>query len=101
MTCEFCVANFGFRFLFLRVSEPPWPSLLLPRRVCFDNCVPISPARTIAFEVLRRVESESAYASDVLHAELGARVASDNAALATEITFGVLRWRRLLGQRQR
>src|SRR4029077_18662506 len=27
---------------------------------------------------------------------LGARVASDNAALATEITFGVLRWRRLL-----
>ena len=96
MTCEFCVANFGFRFLFLRVSEPPWPSLLLPRRVCFDNCVPISPARTIAFEVLRRVESESAYASDVLHAELGARVASDNAALATEITFGVLRWRRLL-----
>jgi 16S rRNA (cytosine967-C5)-methyltransferase len=58
--------------------------------------VPISPARTIAFEVLRRVEAEGAYASDVLHAELGARVASDNAALATEITFGVLRWRRLL-----
>jgi 16S rRNA (cytosine967-C5)-methyltransferase len=58
--------------------------------------VPISPARTIAFEVLRRVEAEGAYASDVLHAELGPRVASDNAALATEITFGVLRWRRLL-----
>jgi 16S rRNA (cytosine967-C5)-methyltransferase len=58
--------------------------------------VPISPARTVAFEVLLRAESEGAYASDVLHAELGARVASDNAALATEITFGVLRWRRLL-----
>jgi len=58
--------------------------------------VPISQARTIAFEVLRRVEAEGAYASDVLHAELGPRVASDNAALATEITLGVLRWRRLL-----
>jgi 16S rRNA (cytosine967-C5)-methyltransferase len=58
--------------------------------------VPISPARTIAFEVLHRVEAEGAYASDVLHAELGSRVSSENAALATEITFGVLRWRRLL-----
>jgi 16S rRNA (cytosine967-C5)-methyltransferase len=64
--------------------------------MCFDNCVPISPARTIAYEVLRRVESEGAYASDVLHAELGSRVSPENAALATEITFGVLRWRRLL-----
>jgi 16S rRNA (cytosine967-C5)-methyltransferase len=46
--------------------------------------------------VLRRVEAEGAYASDVLHAELGSRVTPENAALATEITFGVLRWRRLL-----
>ena len=58
--------------------------------------MPISPARTTAFEVLRRVEAEGAYASDVLHAELGSRVTPENAALATEITFGVLRWRRLL-----
>jgi 16S rRNA (cytosine967-C5)-methyltransferase len=58
--------------------------------------VPISQARTIAFEVLRRVEAEGAYASDVLHAELGPRVTPENAALATEITFGMLRWRRLL-----
>jgi 16S rRNA (cytosine967-C5)-methyltransferase len=58
--------------------------------------VPISPSRTIAFEVLRRVEAEGAYASDVLHAELGPRVTAENAALATEITLGVLRWRRLL-----
>src|SRR4029077_7221640 len=64
--------------------------------MCFDNCVPISPARTIAYDVLRRVEAEGAYASDVLHAELGSRVTPENAALATEITFGVLRWRRLL-----
>jgi 16S rRNA (cytosine967-C5)-methyltransferase len=46
--------------------------------------------------VLRRVEAEGAYASDVLHAELGSHVTPENAALATEITFGVLRWRRLL-----
>jgi 16S rRNA (cytosine967-C5)-methyltransferase len=58
--------------------------------------VPISPSRSIAFETLRRVEAEGAYASDVLHAELGTRVSPENAALATEITFGVLRWRRLL-----
>ena len=46
--------------------------------------------------MLRRVEAEGAYASDVLHAELGSLVTPENAALATEITFGVLRWRRLL-----
>lgn len=56
----------------------------------------ISPARTIAYEVLRRVEAEGAYASDVLHAELGARVKTEDAGLATELVMGVLRWRRLL-----
>jgi len=55
-----------------------------------------SPARTIAFEVLRRVESEAAHASDVLHAELAAAAKSEDAALATELVLGVLRWRRLL-----
>jgi 16S rRNA (cytosine967-C5)-methyltransferase len=56
----------------------------------------ISPARKIAYEVLLRVEAEGAYASDVLHAELGARVKSEDAGLATELVMGVLRWRRLL-----
>jgi 16S rRNA (cytosine967-C5)-methyltransferase len=56
----------------------------------------ISSARKIAYEVLRRVEAEGAYASDVLHAELGARVKADDAGLATELAMGVLRWRRLL-----
>jgi 16S rRNA (cytosine967-C5)-methyltransferase len=58
--------------------------------------MPVSVARQIAFEVLRRVESEGAYASDVLHAELGANVKPVDAALATELTLGVLRQRRLL-----
>ncbi|MGB6393591.1 MAG: 16S rRNA (cytosine(967)-C(5))-methyltransferase RsmB [Candidatus Acidiferrales bacterium] len=56
----------------------------------------ISPARRIAFEVLRRVEIENAYASDALHAELGANITPADAALATEITFGTIRWQRLL-----
>ncbi len=56
----------------------------------------VSISRQIAFEVLRRVEAEGAYASDVLHAELKTSVKPTDAALATEITMGVLRWRRQL-----
>ncbi len=56
----------------------------------------ISSARRIAFEVLRRVEAEGAYASDVLHAELSGSVKPEDAALATELTLGVLRRRALL-----
>jgi 16S rRNA (cytosine967-C5)-methyltransferase len=63
----------------------------------------LSVARAIAFDILVRVESEGAYASELLHAELGApgssrgaSVKPEDAALATEITLGVLRWRRLL-----
>lgn len=46
--------------------------------------------------MLFRVEAEGAYASDVLHGALGSQLKSTDAALATEITLGVLRWRRLL-----
>ena len=56
----------------------------------------ISPARKIAYEVLRRVETEGAYASDLLHIELGANVKPADAGLATELTLGVLRQRLLL-----
>src|ERR1700685_3098310 len=56
----------------------------------------ISVARKIAYEILRRVESEGAYASDLLHAELAVTVKPEDAALATEIVLGVLRWRRQL-----
>jgi 16S rRNA (cytosine967-C5)-methyltransferase len=54
------------------------------------------PARLLAFRVLSRVEREGAFASDVLHAELGTEVAPDDAALATQLAMGVLRWRRTL-----
>lgn len=56
----------------------------------------VSAARKIAFDVLLRVESEAAYASELLHAALTPDVKPADAALATELTLGVLRWRRLL-----
>jgi 16S rRNA (cytosine967-C5)-methyltransferase len=61
-----------------------------------SKTVAVSAARRIAFEILRRVESEGAYASDLLHAAVGAHVKWEDAALATEIVLGVLRWRRQL-----
>jgi 16S rRNA (cytosine967-C5)-methyltransferase len=56
----------------------------------------VSISRKIAYEILRRVESEGAYASDLLHADLGPKTKQEDAALATEIVMGVLRWRRQL-----
>jgi 16S rRNA (cytosine967-C5)-methyltransferase len=58
--------------------------------------MPISQARTIAFDVLHRVETQSAFADEVLRAELNDSVGPENAGLATELTLGVLRWQRLL-----
>ena len=45
---------------------------------------------------MRRVEAEGAYASDLLHTELGAGVKAEDAGLATELVMGVLRRRKLL-----
>ena len=56
----------------------------------------ISAARRIAFEVLRRVASEEAYAADLLYAKLEPGIKKADASLATELTLGVLRWQRLL-----
>lgn len=53
----------------------------------------ISAARQIAFDVMQRVEAEDAYASDELHAALDADIKAIDAALATELTMGVLRRR--------
>src|SRR5579863_6184935 len=56
----------------------------------------ISAARKIAFDVLRRVAAENAYAADLLYGQLGPGVKKADASLATELTLGVLRWQRLL-----
>jgi len=53
----------------------------------------VSPARTAAFEILLRVERESSYASELLHAPAYERLSTRDHALATELVLGVLRWR--------
>jgi 16S rRNA (cytosine967-C5)-methyltransferase len=56
----------------------------------------ISAARRIAYDVLSRVETQHAYASDLLHASLTPKISGADAALATELSLGVLRQQRLL-----
>jgi len=58
--------------------------------------MPPSPARTTAFDILLRVESESSYASELLHSNTYANLSTPDHALATELVMGVLRWRSLL-----
>jgi len=55
--------------------------------------MPVSPARSAAFDILLRVERESSYASDLLHSRSYERLTSQDHALATELVMGVLRWR--------
>lgn len=55
--------------------------------------MPISPARAAAFDILLRVERESSYASELLHAEAYKQLSTADHALATELVMGVLRWR--------
>jgi len=56
-----------------------------------------APARDAAVRVLERVERDAAYADLALEAELGRRrLGPRDAALATELVFGTLRWQRYL-----
>ncbi|MCA1816629.1 MAG: 16S rRNA (cytosine(967)-C(5))-methyltransferase RsmB [Acidobacteria bacterium] len=56
-----------------------------------DETRRVSPARAAAFEVLRRVEEEGAFASVVLAHTVG-ELRADDRALCYELTLGVLRW---------
>ena len=53
----------------------------------------VSPARKAAFEILRRVESESAYSSALIASLDRTEISRDDRALAQELVLGVLRWR--------
>jgi 16S rRNA (cytosine967-C5)-methyltransferase len=55
--------------------------------------MPISPARTAAFDILLRVERQDAYAAELLHSERLEPLSPVDRGLATEIVMGVLRWR--------
>lgn len=57
----------------------------------------ISPARRLAIDVLRRIEAENAFATLALDHALERRPLSpEDRALATELTYGCVRWRRKL-----
>ncbi|HUC30197.1 MAG TPA: 16S rRNA (cytosine(967)-C(5))-methyltransferase RsmB [Candidatus Acidoferrum sp.] len=55
--------------------------------------MPVSPARTAAFDILLRVERRSSYASELLNSSKYERLSPPDRALATELVMGVLRWR--------
>jgi 16S rRNA (cytosine967-C5)-methyltransferase len=58
--------------------------------------VPASPARRAAFDILRRVESEGAYASALLAALPEDKLSREDRGLTQELVLGVLRWQRTL-----
>src|ERR1022692_4507778 len=59
----------------------------------------VSPARSVAFEILLRVEREDSYAAELLHSTPLAKLSARDHGLATELVMGVLRWRSLLDRR--
>src|ERR1700675_322443 len=61
--------------------------------------MPVSPARSVAFEILLRVDREESYATELLYSDRLAKLSSRDHGLATELVMGVLRWQSLLDQR--
>ena len=60
--------------------------------------MPISPARSAAFDILLRVDRQNAYASELLHSGRWEHLSSADRGLATELVMGVLRWRSRLDE---
>ena len=60
--------------------------------------MPISPARAVAFDILLRVDQQSAYASELLHSDRLDKLAPADRGLAMELVMGVLRWRSRLDE---
>jgi 16S rRNA (cytosine967-C5)-methyltransferase len=58
----------------------------------------VSPARVAAFNILLRVERESAYAVELLHSGLLDELSPLDRNLTMEIVMGVLRWRSVLDE---
>lgn len=58
----------------------------------------VSPARIVAFNILLRVERESAYAMELLHSALLDELSPVDRNLTMEIVMGVLRWRSVLDE---
>jgi len=60
--------------------------------------MPISPARSAAFDILMRVALRDAYASELLHSGRWEQLSTADRGLATELVMGVLRWRSRLDE---
>lgn len=58
--------------------------------------MPVSPARAAAFEILMRIETTDAYASELLHSARFAKLSAADHGLLTELVMGVSRWRSVL-----
>lgn len=56
----------------------------------------ISPARTVAFDILKTVERGRAHADDLLRGDKVAKLVAADRNLATALVLGVLRWQILL-----
>ena len=55
--------------------------------------MPISPARAVAYKILRRAESGRGFAAGLLQAAAASELREVDRRLATELVMGVLRWR--------
>ena len=55
--------------------------------------MPVSPARHIAYRILRRVESGRNFAVDLLQGPEVSRLKDADRRLVTELVMGALRWR--------
>src|SRR4051794_39791668 len=51
-----------------------------------------SPARTAAYDILFRVETQGSYAVELLHSEKTSRLSPPDRNLAMQLVMGVLRW---------
>jgi 16S rRNA (cytosine967-C5)-methyltransferase len=54
--------------------------------------LPISPARKVAYQILRRVETHRDFAVDLLHRDNVSQLGDADRRLVTELVMGVLRW---------
>jgi 16S rRNA (cytosine967-C5)-methyltransferase len=60
--------------------------------------MPTSPARAAAFDILLRVETQDAFATELLHSARLDKLSPADRGLTTEIVMGVLRWRSRLDE---
>ncbi len=80
----------NLRYALANIASAPYPPMNAKRSES------VSPARSAAFDILIRVESEHAYASVLVAALSESDLLPEDRALAREIVLGTLRWQRAL-----